>query len=276
MAFTHSFTAVTPPPRFDNVAWVSVQIEQGAASTGPWTQVASTAIPVDATPSTPDPVDLTVTTATLEQGFFRFRFTDGVGNTSPWTRAVLSPGGVAYITVGQMRTRYPELTVVKYADALVVEAIDLATEAFEQAADVAFSPRTSTLTLSSTDGSSLNVPVARVTGVTAASSTNGTIDVTRSRLIAGSYLTGYWPTSENITVTVTHGYTVTPLRVIRAVMLLARTWLVRGPVDDRATQIPSADGGVINLSTPGVFGATFGIPEVDATLAEYRHDALVL
>lgn len=274
MAFTHSFTQVTPPARYDSVPWATVQVQESIASTGPWTQIASLTIPVDATPAVPNPVDITVTTATLERGFFRFRFTDAALNTSPWTSAVYSPS-IGFITVEQLRSRYPELTVAKYPDPLVVEAIDLATEAFEHAADVAFSPRTSTLTLYSADPRSLSIPIARVTGVTAASSTAGVLDVSTTRVVAGSYLTGYWPVGENVTVTVTHGYTVTPLEVVWAVQIMARSRLVRGPVDDRATQLPGPDGGVINLATPGLFGSEFALVEVDRVLKQYRHEVYV-
>jgi hypothetical protein len=47
-----------------------------------------------------------------------------------------------------------------------------------------------------------------------------------------------------------------------------RTWLTKGPIDDRATGIPT-EGGTIPLLTPGVRGSTFGIPEVDAVVEQY-------
>jgi hypothetical protein len=62
-----------------------------------------------------------------------------------------------------------------------------------------------------------------------------------------------------------------PERVKRAVLLLAKNWLVNGPIDDRATAIPAGEaGGVITLATPGIRGANFGIPEVDAVVEQYR------
>jgi hypothetical protein len=182
-----------------------------------------------------------------------------------------------YVTVADLRARYSEITSPKYSDDDVQDAIDLATEAFEHAADVAFTPRTEVLTLTADDGYRLSIPRARVTAVSSVSgSSSGTVTLDGQIIAGGLFINASpWLTTETLTVTVTHGYTTTPKPVIRAVQLLARTWLIRGPVDDRATQIPSAEGGVINLATPGLFGSTFGIPFVDATLEQYRHHALV-
>lgn len=94
MAFAHSFNDVYPPARFDGVAWTRVRVQESAASTGPWTQIADQAIAIDATPETPNPLDITVTTATLERGYFRFQFVDAATNTSPFTDAVFSPAAV--------------------------------------------------------------------------------------------------------------------------------------------------------------------------------------
>jgi hypothetical protein len=182
-------------------------------------------------------------------------------------------------TVADLRARYPEITTDRYSDEQVQDAIDTATQAFERAADVAFTPRTETLTLTSGDARMVVLPRARVTSVTSVSgSTTGTVDTTGSQIIGGSiYLsTAPWLTTETLTVAVTHGYAEAPLQVVQAVKLLARQWLIDGPVDKRATQIPSADGGVLNLSTPGMFGAVFGIPAVDAALKQYRHTDLLL
>jgi hypothetical protein len=52
-------------------------------------------------------------------------------------------------------------------------------------------------------------------------------------------------------------------------MLLTKVWLIKGPLDDRLTSL-STDDGTFTLLTPGVRGSVFGIPEVDATLAQYR------
>jgi hypothetical protein len=52
---------------------------------------------------------------------------------------------------------------------------------------------------------------------------------------------------------------------------LARSWLVSGPVDDRASTFNAgADGGTYSLVVPGRGGSYFGLPEVDATVQEYN------
>jgi len=91
MTYTHSFFGVTPPARYDSLPWTDVRVEQGPSDAGPWTQIDAQSIAVDATPATPDPVDLTVTTATVETGFFRFRFEDAAATLSPYSNAIASP-----------------------------------------------------------------------------------------------------------------------------------------------------------------------------------------
>ena len=85
----------------------------------------------------------------------------------------------------------------------------------------------------------------------------------------GRYLIGYTGGIPG-ELTYTYGFEVPPLRIRRAAMTATRIWTLRGPVDDRATQI-AADGATINLSTPGVQGSITGIPEVDATIRAYRN-----
>lgn len=201
---------------------------------------------------------------------------DGDGHEASEDLVITGSVRPSYFSIADLRARYPELTVEKYDDDQVQDAIDTATEAFERAADVAFSPTDTELVAYADHPTTLPLPLTHVTAVSAAEgATSGTIDLASTRVQGGSYLIGSWPTGENVTLTVTHGYATPPLPVVRAVQLLARTWLVRGPVDDRATQIPAADGGVINLATPGLLGQVFGIPFVDATLQQYRHRDLV-
>jgi hypothetical protein len=70
------------------------------------------------------------------------------------------------------------------------------------------------------------------------------------------------------TVAYEHGMDYPPPRVARAALLLAKRWLVEGPVDDRATSF-STETGTFALVTPGMRGATTDIPEVNATINQY-------
>lgn len=106
--YSHSFSAVTPFARYGDVgAWVNVLVEETPSAGGPFTQIASLALPVDATPDDPDPVDLTIETATIPAGYFRFRFEDADGVLSPYTDAIFSPNeaGGAFATVSDIAIR---------------------------------------------------------------------------------------------------------------------------------------------------------------------------
>lgn len=185
---------------------------------------------------------------------------------------------VDYLTVADMRARFPDpfSDTGKYPNQRVQDAIDLAAESFEHAADVAFSPRTETLDLAASSRTQIQLPRARVISVdTIVGSTSGSVTLD-GRIVAGCLFenANAWTAGETLTVTFTHGYPTAPLEVVFAVGLLARKRILRGDLDDRATQLQEANGGIVNLATPGMFGAEFGIPDVDAVLRRYRESAL--
>lgn len=92
MAFTHSFQAVTPFARYDGVSWTRALVEESANGSSGWSQIATPTIPTDPTPDTANPVNITVTTAALAAGYYRFRFDTGASSaTSPYTGSVYSP-----------------------------------------------------------------------------------------------------------------------------------------------------------------------------------------
>lgn len=74
--------------------------------------------------------------------------------------------------------------------------------------------------------------------------------------------------TSNVTVGYEHGAGTPPARIRQAALLLARSWLVKGPIDDRATGQVVGDVS-FGLVVPGRNGAWTGIPEVDATLDLY-------
>jgi hypothetical protein len=77
--------------------------------------------------------------------------------------------------------------------------------------------------------------------------------------------------SGNITIGYEHGPDFTPARVTQAALTLARAWLVKGPVDDRALGVAAPDGGFsFGLATPGRNGSWVGLPEVDAVIDQYN------
>lgn len=56
-------------------------------------------------------------------------------------------------------------------------------------------------------------------------------------------------------------------RAGQTALILARHYLLNGPLDDRAIAL-SVEGGVVSLLTPGVRGSVTGIPEVDQFLID--------
>lgn len=109
--FTHSFRDTFPPARFDDLPWTRVLIEQSADGTGGWVQIDDQAIAADATPASPDAINITVATATLERAWFRFRFRDAAAALSPYTSAVLSPSTSLVTLEGLKRRMDKELDV---------------------------------------------------------------------------------------------------------------------------------------------------------------------
>ncbi len=115
MSYTHSFAAVTPPARFSG-AWTLVKVYESATATGTYALIDTQTIPTDPTPAVPDPVNITVTTATLAAGWYRFAFDTAPSAPSPLSAPVQSP---ATSTAGAYST--PALL----RDALGVDAATL-------------------------------------------------------------------------------------------------------------------------------------------------------
>ncbi|PTL55751.1 hypothetical protein [Paraconexibacter algicola] len=129
MPFAHSFTGVTPPARYDGLPWTHILIEEATAATGPWTLIDSQTVPVDATPETPNPVNVTTTAATVATGWFRLRFRDAANALSGYTVPILSPStasGTPLTTLERVR-RFLQLQPGDTdQDATIVELIDSA------------------------------------------------------------------------------------------------------------------------------------------------------
>ncbi len=81
----------------------------------------------------------------------------------------------------------------------------------------------------------------------------------------------FYPAGTGLIVRYEHGMDEPPWRVRKAALLLAQTWIVKGPVDDRVTTMSSPDTGITAaLAVPGRGGSIVGVPEVDAVINEYR------
>lgn len=138
MPFVHSFDDVTPPARFDSVPWTRVRVEESATESGTFTEIAALAVANDPTPETPNPIDVTVATATLERAWFRFRFDTGASSaTSPYTAPVFSPSSedvATFASTSDITTRL-DRTLTAGQQAQVALLLAAATTVISDAAD---------------------------------------------------------------------------------------------------------------------------------------------
>ncbi len=181
---------------------------------------------------------------------------------------------MAYFTVAELRAQDSELAnTVKFPDSRLETARVDAEEEIEHAADVAFVPRTASETVSGRGSPHIYASRYRVRAITAAVIDGAAVtDLSTIRVVGSRRLRrdAGWPWGDrNIELTYLHGYDQPPRRIKRAALILAKEWLLEGPITQRATQIATGDGGVTNLATPGVFGSIVGLPEVDAAIRFY-------
>lgn len=89
MAVVHSFTGITPPARFDEIAWAQVRVESAEERDGDYDEVDTLDLdPVDVYPASPRVRGFTVTGA---EGWYRLVFLDEDGNSSPPTAPINLP-----------------------------------------------------------------------------------------------------------------------------------------------------------------------------------------
>lgn len=93
-----TFSGFTPPPRYDNLPWTEVRIEESIAEGGPWTQIDTVALsPLDADPSMPAERAFTTELGTALDYWYRVIFADLSGDisqpTSPLQNTAVAAGG---------------------------------------------------------------------------------------------------------------------------------------------------------------------------------------
>lgn len=107
MSFVQTFSGVLAPVRSDNVPWTNVYVQEASSASGPWTTI-STQAWTDLNPATAEPTTITVTTATLESGWYRMYWTDGASAASPHTAAVYTDSSTStngwLVTLEELRT----------------------------------------------------------------------------------------------------------------------------------------------------------------------------
>lgn len=183
-------------------------------------------------------------------------------------------GGV-WFEVADARADGPPLdSATKYPAARIIAAREAAEDAIEQACGCAFVPRYRREALIGDGTVSLLLPVPRLRTVRAV-----TIDGTALTQAELDALTLHpegvieaasaWPDGSDIVVAWEHGLDRPPGRGPRVCRSLAKSYLVGGAADERATSITTEDG-TFSMVTAGVRGAQFSLPEVNAYVAEHR------
>ena len=181
---------------------------------------------------------------------------------------------VPYFTVAEARALQPLNDAATYPDAAIDAARVGAEEAIEEACGVAFVPRTAAETLDGAGATGLALRWPKVRTVTSAS-VDGTALTAAELLEVKTTSTGlYWPAywavgTSNLVVEYEHGFDVPPYRGKSAALRLTKHFLIDNPGDDRVLRVDT-DAGAYVMSTPGMRGQSFGIPEVDSFIADYN------
>lgn len=180
--------------------------------------------------------------------------------------------GGYHFGLDELRQMDPLQDQVKYPMAKLIEARTLAETALEDACGVAFVPRYSHRTVQAYGDTTIDLgPKVRL--VRSATLNGVASDVSTLTYSAGlAVSSGTW-TSGVWTIGWEHGYDSCPPWVARASMLLARHFLVESPIDDRFSSVSTQDG-TFSMVTPGMRGALFAIPEINAVVDQYRYVAI--
>lgn len=161
----------------------------------------------------------------------------------------------------------------------IVDAREQVESEIEDACGVAFVPRGARVALDGSGGAALFLPHIRIRDVVEATEDDTAVDLDDVTLRTDDGVlilsVGSWAIGDrNVSVLYEHGYTQPPARIKRAALILLRDRLVRSNVNDRALSYTD-DSGTMQMSVAGVNGA-FGIPEVDAAVAQYTEHIAVL
>lgn len=180
--------------------------------------------------------------------------------------------------IAEARAMTPLDNDVTYPTQRILDVRTLVEEAIEDACGVAFVPRYRRERVSGTGTHKIVVTQPRVSAVRAVTF-NGAVLVDVGTIVGDDagvldYPAGWMWGAENYDITYEHGYPYPPARIHQAALVLARSWLVDGPMDERTTAFTTPDG-TFALSTPGMRGSIFGIPEVDAAVKQYDERAMV-
>lgn len=185
-----------------------------------------------------------------------------LGTTTTYAEIV----GGFWFSIADARAQKPLEDTTKYPTAKIREKRQMAERALEAELHAAYVPRYEFEELRCPSGGYLAftwplVRTVRSISVDGIAWTGGQLaEVTV--LSHGIRLPRTWGTGV-ISVGYEHGFDSPGAEAPRIALRLARHYLVEGPGDDRAIRV-DVDSGSYLMSTPGMRGQRFGIPEVDA------------
>lgn len=208
-------------------------------------------------------------TALLDTLTAAWTFTfDGVAQTT--TTVVEVVGGFLFTIAEAAAIRLGSATDTigsRFSTAEIVAMRTTVEQAIEGEYGAALVPRFEHETLDGTGRAVLPLRWPLVRAVRSA--TVGGSAVTVSGIDVGrlgvSYSSGWTAGYGNVVVGYEHGLPRPPEILRRMGLLLAKRWLIEGPVDDRATSMSNEDG-TFALSTPGRGGSIFGLPDLDRAI----------
>lgn len=214
------------------------------------------------------------TTETANLDVLRFVWTGNWGQAGEKVTTYCEVVGGFLFTIGDARALTALQSASTYPDAAILAMRTVAEQAIEDACGIAFVPRYRRETLSGTGGTRMLLSQTKVRSIRAVT-VDGTaytagelaeVSAYAGRAIyrAGGFTYG----TANVVVAYEHGHSYPPARIGRAALMLAKRWLVDGPIDDRATSLITEDG-TFALVTPGVRGAFTDVPEVNAAIQQY-------
>ena len=190
----------------------------------------------------------------------------------------LSDEELHYFTLPELRAMDPAFADTdEFPDATLATLRELVEEAIEEVTEVAFVTRTGSARLSGDGSTWLILPDSRIQSITSVSI--GGVALTETELAAliidgrMVYREACWTSGVlNIVVAYTYGYTAVPKLIKRAALLLAKSYAVESSLDPRATAVSTGDLSY-RITIAGRDGA-FGIPEVDAAIAQYHRPSI--
>lgn len=188
------------------------------------------------------------------------------GNLGTLTTRVEVVGGFLF-SIGQLRAASPTLQdPAKYPTGDLISMRTVVEDALESELGYALVPRFAR-SRTTNDYVKLKPYVRAIRSVTSDAST---VDASMLTFSDTGFVTGYrW--RGVTTVTYEHGLDGPSPRATAEALTLARSWLIRGPIDDRVTTVSSPDTGITSvLAVPGRGGSIFGVPSVDAFVQSER------